>query len=756
MIDEDRYLNDPVYRHQVMAEKKAKASARKPIRKSNDPFWKFVGITVGVILLLKLMFLAYLMQGLPTFDELENPRTDNASLILSRDGVTLDRFFTENRTVVRFANISPHVINALVSTEDHRFYDHWGIDLFRTLAVPYHIMRGNMQGGSTITQQLARNLYRKIGKEVSVIRKLREMITAMQLERSYTKQEIIEMYLNTVEFSNSAFGIESASRTHYNKPASQLNINEAATMIGSLNAIFAYNPRLRPETSTRRRNTVLSRMYTRGHITLEQYEAEVAKSIELDYQPPNVASRKVRYFGEYVRQNIQDWVERNGYDLYRDGIKIYTTIDSRMQRIAEAAVQSQLDTLQTTFQREWTSRGGSYMNKLWTEFPGFLDSFIRESEEYKTGVAGGSSREHVMDSLKAIPAYVDAIKRTRTRLEASFLAIDPRDGHILAYVGGSNYSKYQFDQVTMSRRQAGSTFKPFVYAVAIDNGYKPDFMVSRYPTSFVDRAGKVWNPRDASSSSGPEMISLREALARSNNNVTVRLLPILAGVPGTNRLEELQPAARKIVDMAKNMGIHSPMQVVPAVALGTAEVSLMELTGAYATFANQGVHIEPIGITRIEDRNGNVLIEFYPESRQEVISAETAYTLIDMMRGAIRGGDWGYGTGARLRGMGVYQDVAGKTGTTNDSADNWFMAVMPHIAMGAWVGGEDRRIRFPSDTYIGQGARAALPIVGKFIMSCINSDDCPWSMQGFEPPIGYVLEADETETATPRRGRTGW
>lgn len=756
MIDEDRYLNDPVYRHQVMAEKKANASARKPPMKFDDPFWRVAGITIGVILLLIVAFLAFLMRGLPTFEELENPRTDNASLILSRDGVALDRFFTENRTVVRFADISPHVVNALVSTEDHRFYDHWGIDMFRTLAVPYHILRGNMQGGSTITQQLARNLYRKIGKEVSVIRKLREMITAIQLERSYTKQEIIEMYLNTVEFSNSAFGIESASRTHYNKAASQLNINEAATMVGSLNAIFAYNPRLRPETSTRRRNTVLSRMYTRGHITLEQYEEEIAKPIELDYQPPNVASRKVRYFGEYVRQNIQDWVERNGYDLYRDGLKIYTTVDSRMQRIAEASVQSQLDTLQTSFQREWTSRGGSYMNKLWQQFPGFLDSFIRESEEYKTAVANGSSREHVMDSLKAIPAYVDAIKRTRTRLEASFLAIDPRNGHILAYVGGSNYSKYQFDQVTMSRRQAGSTFKPFVYAVAIDNGYKPDFMVSRYPTSFVDRAGKVWNPRDATSSSGPEMISLREALARSNNNVTVRLLPILAGVPGTNQLEDLQPAARKIVDMAKNMGIHSPMQVVPAVALGTAEVSLMELTGAYATFANQGVHIEPIGITRIEDRNGNVLIEFYPESRQEVISAETAYTLIDMMRGAIRGGDWGYGTGARLRGMGVYQDVAGKTGTTNDSADNWFMAVMPHIAMGAWVGGEDRRIRFPSDTYIGQGARAALPIVGKFIMGCINSEDCPWSMEGFEPPMGYVLEADETETATPRRGRTGW
>lgn len=753
MIDEERFLNDPAYRHEIMS--KRKVAPKKPIAKKDD-FWGFVkkggGITLGVLLL----FLIYLVIGLPSFEELENPRTDNASLIIARDGVTLDRFFTENRTLVQYDEISPNVINALVSTEDHRFHEHWGIDVFRTLAVPVHIAMGNMQGGSTITQQLARNLYRKIGKEVSIVRKLREMLTAIQLERSYTKQEIIEMYLNTVEFSNSSFGIESAARTHYNKPASQLNVNEAATMIGSLNAISAYNPRTRVENSTRRRNLVLNRMLSQGHITQEEYEAEVAKPIELNYQPPSTASRKVRYFGEYVRGKVEGWAKSNGYDLYRDGLRIYTTVDSRLQRVAEAAVQSQLDTLQRSFQREWTSRGGAYMDRLWRAYPGFLDSFIRESEEFKTAVAAGSSREQVLDSLKRIPEFVDAVKRNRTHLEASFLAIEPATGHILAYVGGSNYSRYQFDQVSMSRRQAGSTIKPFVYAVAIDNGYKPDYLVSRYPISFTDRSGQVWAPRDASASSGPEMITLREALARSNNNVTVRLLPILSGTPGTRRLEDLQPAARKIADMAKNMGIHSPMEVVPALALGTAEVSLMELTSAYATFANQGVHIEPIAVTRIEDRNGNLLVEFYPESRQEVISPETAYTMIDMMRGAIRGGTWGWGTGARLRGMGVYQDVAGKTGTTNNSADNWFMAVMPHIAMGAWVGGEDRRIRFPSDTYIGQGARAALPIAGKFIMGCINSEDCPWSYAGFEPPVGYVLDADEEETSTPRRRRTGW
>lgn len=757
MIDEDRYLNDPVYRRQVMAARKGvKPSKHETTPPRRIGFVRFAGWLVLILLLSGIGFLLYLVQGLPTFEELENPRTDNASLILSRDGVTLDRFFTENRTMVRYDQVSPFVIQALISTEDHRFYDHWGIDLFRTLAVPYHILRGNMQGGSTISQQLARNLYRKIGREVSVVRKLREMITAIQLERSYTKEEIIEMYLNTVEFSNSAFGIESAARTHYNKPASQLTINEAATMVGSLNAIFAFNPRLRPEASMRRRNTVLARMLTHGHITQEQFEQETAAPIVLNYQPPNVASRKVRYFGEYVRQQVEPWVKQNGYDLYRDGLKIYTTVDSRMQRIAEFAVQSQLDTLQRTFQREWTTRGGSYMDRLWREYPGFLDSFIRESEEYKTAVAGGSGRQAALDSLKRIPSFVEAVKRSRTRLEASFLALDPTNGHILAYVGGSNYSQYQFDQVTMSRRQAGSTFKPFVYAVAIDNGYKPDFLVSRYPASFTDRAGKTWAPRDVSASSGPEMISLREALARSNNNVTVRLLPILAGKPGTDRLEDLIPAARKIAGMAKNMGIKSPMDIVPAMALGTPEVSLMELASAYATFANNGIHIDPIAVTRIEDRNGNLLIEFYPESRQEVISPETAYTMVDMMRGAIRGGTWGFGTGARLRGMGVSQDVAGKTGTTNNSADNWFMAMMPHIVMGAWVGGEDRRIRFPSNTYIGQGARAALPIVGKFIVGCMKDRDCPWSYEGFAPPVGYVLEPDDTQPATPRRGRTGW
>ncbi len=760
-IDEERYLNDPEYRKTILGTRKRKTGAPRPATggAGGGNWRKWLWYGAGGSALFLVIFLIYLIQGLPTFDELENPRTDNASLIMSRDGVILDRFFTENRTVVHYDEISPYVIEALVSTEDHRFEAHWGIDLVRLAAVPYHILTGDIQGGSTLTMQLARNLYRKIGREVSIVRKLREMITAIQLERSYTKREIIEMYLNTVEFSNSAFGIESAARTHYNKPAKALTLNEAATLVGSLNAVSAYNPRTRPEAATRRRNTVLRRMHDQGLITSERYEAEIAEPIALNYQPPSTSSRKVRYFAEYVRQKVDDWVRDNGYDLYRDGLRIHTTIDSRMQRHAEAAVTSQLDTLQKTFVREWTSRSGStgYMDRLWRAYPGFLDSFIKESGEYREALNEGMSPAAALDSLRKNREFVEQIKRTRTRLEASFLAIDPRNGHILAYVGGGNYGVYQYDQVSMSRRQVGSTFKPFVYTVAIDNGYSPNYRISRLPIAFRDSRGGVWAPRDMGASSGPEMITLREGLARSNNNVTVRLLPILAGKPNTNRLEDLMPAARKIAAMARNMGITSPMETYPSIALGTAEVSLMEMVSAYATYANMGVRIDPIAVTRIEDRNGNILVEFYPEGRKEVLSPETAYTMVDMMRGVIRGGGGApMGTGVRLRSMGVYQDVAGKTGTTNNSADNWFMAIMPHVAMGAWVGGEDRRVRFPSDTYIGQGARAALPIVGKFIQGCTGDKDCPWSYEGFTPPQGYVPYPDEVDAQPARTDRRGW
>ena len=774
-IDHHRYFNDPEYRKRILAEKEASGTSSHTPKKSSKKELNLgkriilgIGIFFFVMMLGGLTYTYFLFQGLPSIEQLENPETAIATEVRSRDGAVLDKYYTENRTWVRFDQISPHVVDALVATEDHRFFDHWGMDMVRTLAIPYHVLRGNPQGGSTLSQQLARNLYKEIGLAFSISRKFKEMITAVQIERNYTKQEIIEMYLNTVEYPNSAYGIEAASRTHFNKSAKELTISEAATLVGSLNAIFAYNPRIRPERSKQRRDIVLYLMANQGFIDQQTKVRLQSEPIQLDYQPPSKAGRVSRYFGEYVRQKVSGWAEENGYDLYTDGLVIYTTIDSRLQTHAERALRTKLDSLQNIFEGEWTSRGsGIYMDKLWEEFPTFKDSFLEDTDEYKNGFQNynTSIRKVVLDSLKADSMFVDSVMKSRTRLEAGFVAIDPSNGNVLAWVGGSNYGNVQFDHVYQSKRQAGSTFKPFVYSVAIDNGFKPYHKFSKYPTKYYDRAGNVWAPKDQSVPSGPIMVPLRQALARSLNNITVRLLPEIAGYPGTNKLWELDPAARKIKQMASNLGIDmSQTPAYPSIALGTAEVSLLEITSAYTTFANAGVHIDPIAITRIEDKEGNVLIEYYPEYQQEVISPETAYIMTDMMRGVIRGGDGYHGTGVRLRNVyGVRQDIAGKTGTTQNSADNWFVAMTPHIVMGAWVGGEDRRIRFPTDNpnSIGQGARSALPIVGTFINFVTADKDAYWGYDAFTPPPGFVMPEDPEETQNEllrdnNRGRIGW
>ncbi len=778
-IDHHRYFNDPEYRKKVLAEKKNKEKEQK--ESGTDSWVPFTngtrrkvfiwgGSALTIILIAVIGYIVFLFQGLPPLEKLENPETAIATEVRSRDGKVLDKYFTENRTWVPYDQISPHVIDALVATEDHRFYNHWGIDMVRTLAIPLNLMRGRVEGGSTLSQQLARNLYKEIGLKFSVSRKFREMITAVQIEQSYTKREIIEMYLNTVEYPNSAFGIEAASRTHYNKSAKELDVNEAAMLVGSVNAVYAYNPRLFPDRSQRRRNIVLLLMKNRGFIDSLSYNQLRSDSLALDYQPPSKAGRVSRYFGEYVRQKVSGWAEENGYDIYKDGLVIYTTIDSKLQQHAERALKVKLDSLQKIFESEWTSPGSDeYMDKLWEEFPTFKDSFLEETDRYKNGYQSYDTkiRKVVLDSLKADTAFVDSVMRSKTRLQASFVAVEPSNGNILAWVGGADYGNVQFDHVYQSKRQVGSTFKPFVYSVAIDNGFKPYHKFSKYPISFRDRNGNIWNPKDSQVPSGADEVPLRQALARSMNNVTVRLLPELAGYPGTNKLWELDAAARKIKEMASNLGVDmSNTPAYPSIALGTAEASLLEMTSAYTTFANNGVHIEPIAITRIEDKEGNVLQEYFPEYRKEVISPETAYMMVDMMRGVIRGGEGYFGTGVRLRNVyGVRQDIAGKTGTTNDASDNWFIAMTPHIVMGAWVGGEDRRIRFPQGEgtagSIGQGARTALPIVGTFINFVTADEDAYWGYDAFNPPPGFVMPEDPQEVENELnqdkdRGRIGW
>lgn len=771
-FDRERYFDDPAYRKKILAERKKNREGKEdsiPASGKNKFGKKLLiwGVSAGFLLIaLAAGYTYYLSLGMPSIQELENPQTAIASVVKSRDGVVLDRYFTENRTYVSIDQISPNIVDALVATEDHRFYDHWGIDVKRLLGLPVYWLQGRFQGGSTISQQLARNLYKKIGRDVSITRKLREMLTAIQIEQNYTKREIIEMYLNTVEFANSTFGIESASQTHFNKPASDITVPEAAMLVGMLRATHAYNPRLFPERSKERRNVVLRQMLRRDFITEETYDNLSVEDVALNYQPPSRSGRDSRYFGEFVRQKVIEWTEENGYDLYTDGLTIYTTIDSRMQRHAEQAVKEKLAEFQQVFQDEWTSPDGEYMNEFWEKYPTFLREFIRDTDRYKNGFSKYNTDQEsvVFSELMADSAYVDSVKRVRTKLQSSFVAIDPNTGSILSWVGGLDYGQQQYDHVYQSRRQAGSTFKPFVYSIAVDNGYMPYHKFSKYPSSFIEQSGRIWNPKDSSVPSGPEMVPLRVALARSLNNVTVRLLPEIAGAPGTNRARDLVPAARKIKEMASDLGIDmsNVRGDYPSIALGTAEVSLLELVSAYTTFANEGVHVDPIAVTRIEDKEGNVLVEYFSEMKQEVISPETAYIMIDMMRGVIRGGDGYNGTGVRMRNIyGVQQDIAGKTGTTQNSADNWFVAMMPHIVMGSWVGGEDRRVRFPqNDEYsIGQGARTALPIVGTFINYAKDDPETPWSYDSFTPPPGFIMPEDpnrDNGQIDERRGRIGW
>jgi penicillin-binding protein 1A len=770
-FDRERYFNDPVYRKKILDErKKRREDEAQNSSPSNNKLGKKVlvwGLSAAMLLILMgVGYTYYLSQGMPSIQDLENPQTSIASVVKSRDGVVLDRYYTENRTYVPIEQISPNIVDALVATEDHRFYSHWGIDVKRLLGLPIYWLQGRFQGGSTISQQLARNLYKKIGREVSITRKLREMLTAIQIEQNYTKREIIEMYLNTVEFANSTFGIESASQTHFNKPASDITVPEAAMLVGMLRATHAYNPRLFPDRSKERRNVVLRQLLRRDFISNVTYENLSTEDVALNYQPPSQSGRDSRYFGEFVRQKVMEWTIENGYDIYTDGLTIYTTIDSRMQRHAERAVQENVAEFQVEFQQEWTSQNGVYMNKFWEKYPSFLQEFMRDTDRYKNGFSKYNTDQEsdVFRELLADSAYVDSVKRVRTKLQSSFVAIDPNNGSVLSWVGGLDYGKKQFDHVYQSRRQAGSTFKPFVYSIAVDNGYMPYHKFSKYPTSFIEQSGRIWNPKDATVASGPEMVPLRVALARSLNNVTVRLLPEIAGAPGTNRASDLIPAARKIREMASDMGINlSDIQGdYPSIALGTAEVSLLELVSAYTTFANQGVHVEPIAVTRIEDKEGNVLVEYFSEMTQEVISPETAYIMIDMMRGVIRGGDGYNGTGVRMRTVyNVQQDIAGKTGTTQNSSDNWFVAMMPHIVMGSWVGGQDNYVRFPQNdpTSIGQGARTALPIVGTFINYAKDDPETPWSYDSFSPPPGFIMPEDpnrDNGQIDERRGRIGW
>ncbi|OLL31314.1 penicillin-binding protein [Burkholderia sp. SRS-W-2-2016] len=637
-----------------------------------------------------LLYVLLLIPFTPSIGDIRKAKVEQPAQILSADGKLLAEFKPSNRQWVGLDQISPTVVNALISTEDHRFYQHFGLDWRRTASAALHTFSGDRQGGSTLTQQLARNLYPdEIGRAPTLTRKLKEAITAIKIEMLYTKPEILETYLNTVPFLYNAYGIEMAARTYFDKSAADLNVLEAATLTGMLKGNAYYNPVLNPERALQRRNTVLGQLVKYGKLTPAQYDTLSRKPLRLDFErqvePPGPAP----HFTQQLRKWLVSWADRNDYNIYSDGLVVRTTLDSRLQTMANQAVKLQGNQLQGIANSAWGTHSGCSADK------DLLRAFLRETPEFRAAKDAGQTDDDALKQLSADRKLVQNVCDTKTRVQADFLAMDPRTGEIKAWVGSRDFSEDPFDHVQQARRQPGSTFKPFVYAAAFQAGAKPDDKLPDNPVEIQLAGGEIWKPSDEDEPSGRE-ISLRDALTYSRNRITAQVMQTV----GPN----------KVARLARAMGVRdSQLDPVPSLALGTSPVTLKEMVSAYGTIANLGGYVEPLMVTRIEDRNGNVLAQFEPAAPQRELPADTARTLVDVMRDVVS-----RGTGASIRTrFGVRGDVAGKTGTTQGNADGWFILIQPQLVAGAWVGFNDSRVTLRSD-YWGQGAHSALPIVGDF------------------------------------------
>ena len=659
--------------------------------------------------------------GLPSLEELENPNPELASLVYSEDGVLLHKFFLKNRTFIPLKSIPLSARYALIATEDVAFYQHWGVDLRRlTLAMGENILKGRTrwQGASTITQQLAKNLY--LTQERTVSRKVKEFVTAIELEKTYTKDEILALYLNTVYFGSGAYGIEAAANTYFGKPASRLTLPESATLIATLKNPTAYNPAKDPSSSAGRRNLILSLMEKAKFITPKQAATAQRTPLVLKYTPVNHQGL-APYFTEYIRQTIKPSAMLGNIDLYRDGLSIQTTLDSRMQNYAQLAAAEHLAELQASFDRAWR----------WPE--PLKNQIIRESERFKGLIEDGQSDEAAMAKLKADKVWLDETLRAKTRIQVALVAIDPTNGHVKAWVGGNKFSpddyKYQFDHVWQAKRQPGSTFKPFVYTAAIDKGIPANFQVLDQPLSLNSGNGTVWSPRNSDGSSGG-MTTLRTALTHSLNQVTVRLA-----------YEHLTTS--EIISYAKRMGITSPLASNLSIALGTSEVTPLELAGAFSTFANNGIWNEPVSVLKVEDKHSRLLSK-YTLNRRFAIDSTTNFVMVSMLKDVIA-----KGTGAAVRARyGFDVEAAGKTGTTQSMRDAWFAGFTPQLVAVVWTGFDDERIKFTSMEY-GQGARAALPIWAGFMKRCYSDRSLKLENRYFHIPETVIAVPISGQTNTP-------
>jgi penicillin-binding protein 1A len=706
-IDKERYFNDPDYRLKILKVLKR----RKQIR----------NIVVILLAVLFSAYIVYLAVGLPSLQQLENPTPELATKVYSYDGELLGQFYIKQRAYTPIDSIPKNLINALIATEDRKFYRHWGIDLDRVLkAMVKNILSFRIrEGASTITQQLARNLY--LSQELSITRKIREAITAIQIERTYTKEEILEMYLNIAYFGMSAYGVESASFVYFGKSPSELTLAECALLVGMLRSPARYNPFEYPERAIKIRDVVLKNMLTVGFITEQEYEKARTEPLNLNRGREYIYSGIAPHFLEYIRWQLQKKAEKYGFNIYRDGLVVYTTLDARMQRHAIRAVKEQLAVLQQEFDKSW--RWDKNLLKV------FLDKAIKQDPRYVN--ADSSEKPKIHAQLLSNNAFVDSVKREATRIQVGFVAIDPQTGYIKAMVGSSNFEvfKYGLNHVTQIKRQPGSAFKPFVYTVAIDNGYSPAYQLLNQPITIMMANGERWTPSNFDGTFGGK-VTLREALKMSINVVAVRVL------------QELAPI-NQVIDYAHKMGITTNIPPYESIALGTAEVIPLQLTSAYGVFANEGIYVEPVAILRIEDRFGNVIEEAKPEKRV-VISPETAYIITDMLEDAVNSG-----TGTRVRQF-FHLPCAGKTGTTQDFADAWFIGYTPNLVAGVWLGFDDRRITFGGT--FGQGGRAAAPMWGRFMKYVYDDPDINMPILDFEQPPDVVTAtvcAESQKLATP-------
>jgi penicillin-binding protein 1A len=680
------------------------------------------GVLLGLAALPALVVLYFLLliPFTPSIRDIQKSRTQQPAMVMSADGKELAAFKGANRDRIKLADISPNVVAALISTEDHRFYDHHGLDFTRIGGAVLRTFGGDLQGGSTLTQQLARNLYpEEVGRSRSLTRKFKEIITALKIEAVYSKDEILETYLNTVPFLYNAYGIEMAARTYFDKSADKLDVLESATLVGMLKGTSYYNPVMNPERAKQRRNLVLGQMVKHNKLDAKKLEALKKRPLKVDFERQTEPLGAAPHLTQYLRRWLIDWADRNDYNIYADGLVVRTTIDSRLQKLANEAVARQGERLQGVANNEWGPRA-------WASKKELVRTLVRETPEYKSAKEQGEADEAIFKRLLADNTFMGALRQDKTRLQVGFMAQDPTNGHVKAWVGSRDFAKDPFDHVQQARRQAGSTFKPFVYGAAFENGAKPTDTYMDDAVEIPLGGNQVWRPTDGGGPSYAPM-TLRQGLMYSKNTITAQVM------------QSVGP--EKVATLAQAAGVRqSKLEQVMSLALGTSPVTLKEMVASYSTIANKGAYIEPFIVTSVEDRNGKVLESWQAKAPEQAMQLSTAQTLVDVMRGVI---DQGTGTGIRSR-HGIQADVAGKTGTTQDNTDGWFILMHPQLVAGAWVGFNDNRITL-SD-YWGQGAHSALPVVGDFFAASLRSKVVD-AQAGFDVPKNS--SAPPPEPASP-------